>query len=112
MIVLGGGLGLNDLKAEPSALKLKKSEMTSRPILLAQARRGSQASQSKNSKNSKKTSATKNQVVELKQLSFEGTVQRPSAAYLLQRRKLKFRGVEPKKSFLPQIFKSVERSPF
>jgi hypothetical protein len=51
-------------------------------------------------------------VIEFKALSVEGTVQRPSAAYLLQRRKLKFRGLEPKKSFLPEVLKSVQRAPF
>jgi hypothetical protein len=51
-------------------------------------------------------------VIEFKALSVEGTVQRPSAAYLLQRRKLKFRGLEPKKSFLSEVIKSVKRPPF
>ena len=51
-------------------------------------------------------------VIEFKQLSVEGTVQRPSAAYLLQRRKLKFRGLEPKQTFLPQVIESVQRPPF
>jgi hypothetical protein len=50
--------------------------------------------------------------MEFKQLSVEGTVQRPSAAYLLQRRKLKFRGLEPKQTFVPQIIESVQRPPF
>ena len=54
----------------------------------------------------------KDGVLEFKQLSVEGTIQRPSAAYLLQRRKLKFRGIEAKKSFIPLIIKSVKRSPF
>jgi hypothetical protein len=112
VLFLGGGIAPHDdLSAQPIPLDLdlNQTEATSKPILLAQARRRPRSSRSKNSK---KTSATQNQVVELKQLSFEGTIQRPSAAYLLQRRKLKFKGVEPKKSFLPQIFKSVERSPF
>ena len=56
--------------------------------------------------------AKKGKVLELKQLSVKGTIQRPSAAYLLQRRKLKFRGLEPKKSLLPAILKSVEHPPF
>ena len=51
-------------------------------------------------------------VIEFSQFTIEGTIPRPSAAYLLQRRKLKFRGLTPKKSFLPALFKSVERSPF
>ena len=51
-------------------------------------------------------------VIEFSQFTIEGTIPRPSAAYLLQRRKLKFRGLTPKKSFLPALFKSVERPPF
>lgn len=51
-------------------------------------------------------------VIEFKQLSVEGTVQRPSASYFLQRRKLKFRGIEPRKSFIPEILTSVKRYPF
>lgn len=51
-------------------------------------------------------------VIEFKQLSVEGTVQRPSASYFLQRRKLKFRGIEPKKSFVPEILSSAKRYPF
>ena len=57
-----------------------------------------------------KTAAGK--VIEFSQFTIEGTIPRPSAAYLLQRRKLKFRGLTPKKSFLPALFKSVERPPF
>ena len=56
--------------------------------------------------------AGQGKVIEFKQLSVEGTVQRPSAAYFLQRRKLKFRGIEPKKSFIPEILTSVKRYPF
>jgi len=56
--------------------------------------------------------AGKGKVIEFKQLSVEGTVQRPSAAYFLQRRKLKFRGIEPRKSFIPEILTSVKRYPF
>jgi hypothetical protein len=55
---------------------------------------------------------TPGKVIEFSQFTIEGTIPRPSAAYLLQRRKLKFRGLTPKKSFLSALFKSVERSPF
>jgi hypothetical protein len=51
-------------------------------------------------------------VIEFKQLKLEGTVQRPSAAYLMQRRRLKFKGLVPKKSFVSKIKKSVTKSPF
>ena len=42
-------------------------------------------------------------VIEFKQLTLQGTVQRPSAAYLMQRRKIKFKGLVPKKSFICEI---------
>lgn len=51
-------------------------------------------------------------VIEFKQLKLEGTVQRPSAAYLMQRRQLKFKGIIPKKSFISKIKKSVSKPPF
>lgn len=51
-------------------------------------------------------------VIEFGQLSLEGKIRRPSASYLLQRKKLKFKGLEPKKSFMPQILQSVKKSPF
>ena len=51
-------------------------------------------------------------LIEFKQLTLEGTVQRPSAAYLMQRRRLKFKGLVPKKSFVSKIKKSVTKAPF
>ena len=51
-------------------------------------------------------------VIEFKQLKLEGVVQRPSAAYLMQRRRLKFKGLVPKKSFISKIKKSVMKAPF
>ena len=39
-------------------------------------------------------------------------VPRPSVSYVMGRRRLKFRGLEPKKSFLPAIYESVKRAPF
>ena len=57
-------------------------------------------------------SGSSGKVIEFKQLQLQGTVQRPSAAYLMQRRKLKFKGLVPKKSFVSEIKKSVTRAPF
>ena len=78
--------------------------------------------QAQSSKNTQQTSSEDKEedlsqtaggkVIEFSQFTIEGTIPRPSAAYLLQRRKLKFRGLTPKKSFLPALFKSVERPPF
>lgn len=42
----------------------------------------------------------------------DGKVQKPEAFYILQRSELNFKGLEPKKSFIPLILKSVEKEPF
>lgn len=52
------------------------------------------------------------QVVTLDEMVVEGTIQKPEAFYILQRRELEFKDLEPKKSFLPLILKSVEKDPF
>ena len=39
-------------------------------------------------------------------------VPRPSVSYVLSRRRLRFRSLEPKQSFLPAIYESVKRAPF
>ena len=39
-------------------------------------------------------------------------VPRPSVSYVLSRRRLRFRSLEPKQSFLPAIYESVKRPPF
>lgn len=51
-------------------------------------------------------------VIEFKQLTLEGTVQKPSAAFLQGRKKIKFKGLAPKKSFISEIKKSVKKYPF
>ena len=63
-------------------------------------------------KQSSSKSTQSGKVIEFKQLTLKGTVQRPSAAYLMQRRKLKFKGLVPKKSFISEIKKSVKKAPF
>ena len=45
-------------------------------------------------------------------VSVEGRIQKPEAFYILQRSELNFDGLEPKKSFVPLIIKSVEKDPF
>lgn len=45
-------------------------------------------------------------------LRVEGRIQKPEAFYILQRSELNFKGLEPKKSFIPLILKSVEKEPF
>lgn len=51
-------------------------------------------------------------VVTLDEFVVEGSIQKPEAFYILQRRELEFKDLEPKKSFLPLILKSVEKAPF
>ena len=56
--------------------------------------------------------ASKAKVIEFTELRIEGVIQKPEAFYILQRSELNFKGLEPKKSFLPLILKSVEKEPF
>lgn len=51
-------------------------------------------------------------VIQLEALKVSGQVQKPEAFYILQRSELDFKGLEPKKSFVPLILKSVEKDPF
>ncbi len=51
-------------------------------------------------------------IITLGEQLIEGTIQKPEAFYILQRSELNFKGLEPKKSFIPLILKSVEKEPF
>lgn len=51
-------------------------------------------------------------VIQIEALKVEGRIQKPEAFYILQRSELNFKGLEPKKSFIPLILKSVEKDPF
>ena len=51
-------------------------------------------------------------VIEIGEMRIEGVQQKPEAFYILQRSELNFKGLEPKKSFIPLILKSVEKAPF
>ena len=51
-------------------------------------------------------------VIRIDTIKVEGRIQKPEAFYILQRSELSFEGLEPKKSFLPLIIKSVEKAPF
>lgn len=54
----------------------------------------------------------KGAVIQLDEFVVEGRIQKPEAFYILQRSELNFKGLEPKKSFIPLILKSVEKEPF
>ncbi len=56
--------------------------------------------------------AGRGKVIEIGELRIEGILQKPEAFYILQRSELNFKGLEPKKSFIPLILKSVEKAPF
>jgi len=51
-------------------------------------------------------------IIQIEALRVEGRIQKPEAFYILQRSALNFKGLEPKKSFIPEIIKSVEKEPF
>lgn len=51
-------------------------------------------------------------VIRMGEERIEGRIQKPQAFYILQRSNLNFEGLELKNSFVPNIIKSVERSPF
>ena len=54
----------------------------------------------------------KGRVIKIDAVTVEGKIQKPEAFYILQRSELNFKGLEPKKSFIPLIIKSVEKAPF
>jgi hypothetical protein len=51
-------------------------------------------------------------VLTFKEMVFPGENQRPEAFYILQRTQLKFKSLQPKKSFIPLILESAEKAPF
>ena len=59
-----------------------------------------------------KGSKGKARVIKIDTIKVEGRIQKPEAFYILQRSQLNFEGLEPKKSFLPLIIKSVDKEPF
>lgn len=60
----------------------------------------------------RKGQAQRGRVIQLEAMKVEGRIQKPEAFYILQRNELNFEGLEPKKSFIPLILKSVEKEPF
>jgi hypothetical protein len=61
----------------------------------------------------KKNAKRAPRVLEIKQsITIEGKIQKPEAFFFLQRSQLNFEGLDPKKSFLPLIIKSVDKAPF
>ena len=67
----------------------------------------SAAASAQNTSNKRKA-----RVIRIDTIKVEGKIQKPEAFYILQRSQLNFEGLEPKKSFLPLIIKSVDKEPF
>ena len=51
-------------------------------------------------------------VIQLEDVKVEGKVAGPEAVFIINLKDLQFEGLEPKKSFLSEILKSVEKDPF
>jgi hypothetical protein len=60
----------------------------------------------------KKREKGKAKVIQIEALKVEGQIQKPEAFYILQKGEVNFKGLEPRKSFLPAIIESVEKEPF
>ena len=102
----------SDALAQPKSTSARSTSRVASPASRLKARTAKRRLKQASTTKEQGQTAGKGKVIEFKQLSVEGTVQRPSAAYFLQRRKLKFRGIEPRKSFIPEILTSVKRYPF
>ena len=60
----------------------------------------------------KKDPRKASRIIRIDTVKVEGRIQKPEAFYILQRSELNFEGLEPKKSFVPLIIKSVDKEPF
>ena len=54
----------------------------------------------------------KPKIIRLEDIKVEGKVAGPEAVFIINMKDLQFEGLEPKKSFIPLIIKSVESEPF
>jgi hypothetical protein len=51
-------------------------------------------------------------VIELDEEIIKGRVQKPEAFYILQHASLNYKRLDPKKTFIPELVKSVKEKPF
>ena len=51
-------------------------------------------------------------VIQMEELVVEGKIQKPQVFYVLSRHKIRYERVQLKKSFIEEIYRSVERKPF
>ena len=114
MILFSWGISMSISNAwsQPKAQNKVSKKTQSKKTVKKETKKSQSDSSASSADEGDLSQTTPGKVIEFSQFTIEGTIPRPSAAYLLQRRKLKFRGLTPKKSFLPALFKSVERSPF
>ncbi len=68
--------------------------------------------QSRPSQAQKKDAKRAARVIRIDTIKVEGRIQKPEAFFFLQRSQLNFEGLDPKKSFVPLIIKSVDKAPF
>mgnify|MGYP006452067155 CR=1 FL=1 len=54
----------------------------------------------------------KPKIIRLEDVKVEGKIAGPEAVFIINMKDLQFEGLEPKKSFIPLIIKSVESAPF
>ena len=54
----------------------------------------------------------KPKIIRLEDIKVEGKIAGPEAVFIINMKDLQFEGLEPKKSFIPLIIKSVESEPF
>ena len=54
----------------------------------------------------------KPKIIRLEDVKVEGKIAGPEAVFIINMKDLQFEGLEPKKSFIPLIIKSVEKEPF
>ena len=54
----------------------------------------------------------KPKIIRLEDVKVEGKIAGPEAVFIINMKDLQFEGLEPKKSFIPLIIKSVENEPF
>ena len=57
-------------------------------------------------------SRRRSKIIKLDDVKVEGKVAGPEAVFVINKKDLQFEGLEPKKSFIPLIIKSVEKEPF
>jgi hypothetical protein len=51
-------------------------------------------------------------VINLDETVIKGRIQKPEAFYILQNADLQYESLDPKKSFIPELLKSVKEEPF